>query len=193
MNSTQTRQARSPRQIANKAYTLATKKINFDDRRKKPHYHLRERLMIQHTMKKAKRVLNPEESFSMRMLAHPADDFQTPIMGAERAQHYPPPSAPQPQPSEISSSIEQDDLLITIPTPMQKSFPLLVSPSFQLSYSILHYIQWSFTSLFSHFAPSFFWSSFFFSSSANPSGKRGPFTFFSRIFQTPISRYNTFG
>lgn len=48
----------SPRQIANKAYTLAIKKLDRDDKRKKPQYSVRERLLLSNTMAKAEDVLN---------------------------------------------------------------------------------------------------------------------------------------
>ncbi|SAL95722.1 hypothetical protein [Absidia glauca] len=211
MSQTQSRQARSPRQIANKAYSLATKKISFDDRRKRPHYHLRERLMIQHTMRKAKRVLSPNESFSMRVLVHPYDTCQTPTLGSEQAQHFPPPPAlpltfeappfssttflpPLPSQSSETSSIKEEDTPVasemtpTISATITPKSSFLVYPSFHISNSILHYIQWSFTNLLKHFTPSFFWPNLFVPSigpSSNPRGKRSFFFVFPPLFQTP--------
>lgn len=48
----------SPRQIANKAYTLGCKKLDRDDKRSKQKYHVRERLLINNTISKAEEVLN---------------------------------------------------------------------------------------------------------------------------------------
>lgn len=211
MSQTQSRQARSPRQIANKAYSLATKKISFDDRRKRPHYHLRERLMIQHTMRKAKRVLSPNESFSMRVLVHPYDTFQNPTLGTEQAQHFPPPPAlpltsevppfssttflpALPSQSSESYNSKGDDtpatseMTPTISASFTPKSSFLVYPSFHISYSILHYIQWSFTNLLKHFTPSFFWPNLFVPShrlGSNPGSKRNPFFVFPPLFQTP--------
>ncbi|KAI8886893.1 hypothetical protein K501DRAFT_283614 [Backusella circina FSU 941] len=48
----------SPRQVANKAYTLATKKLDKDDKRRRPQYSIRERLLLSNTMTKAEEFLN---------------------------------------------------------------------------------------------------------------------------------------
>ncbi|KAI8997498.1 hypothetical protein BDB01DRAFT_771326 [Pilobolus umbonatus] len=48
----------SPRQIANKAYTLGNKKLDRDDRSSKQKYHMRERLLLYVTIAKAEEVLN---------------------------------------------------------------------------------------------------------------------------------------
>ncbi|CAO3628331.1 unnamed protein product [Cunninghamella blakesleeana] len=48
----------SPRQMANKAITLANKKLNQDEIRRKPKYYVRERLLIQHTMQSANHLLS---------------------------------------------------------------------------------------------------------------------------------------
>lgn len=48
----------SPRQIANKAYTLGCKKLDRDEKRSKQKYHVRERLLINNTISKAEEVLN---------------------------------------------------------------------------------------------------------------------------------------
>ncbi|KAI8344843.1 hypothetical protein BC941DRAFT_465046 [Chlamydoabsidia padenii] len=82
-------QKRSPRQIASKAYSLATKKINGDDRRKRRIYHMRERLLIQNTMSSAKTLLNNSNQSPMRvLLSDPYDYIQTSL---SRTLHYPPP------------------------------------------------------------------------------------------------------
>ncbi|KAI9280002.1 hypothetical protein BY458DRAFT_553423 [Sporodiniella umbellata] len=48
----------SPRQVANKALSLAVKKLDRDDKRKRPQYSVRERLLLSHTMARAEDVLN---------------------------------------------------------------------------------------------------------------------------------------
>ncbi|CAO3626804.1 unnamed protein product [Mucor hiemalis] len=48
----------SPRQIANKAYSLGCKKLDRDDKRSKQRYHVRERLLICNTITRAEEVLN---------------------------------------------------------------------------------------------------------------------------------------
>lgn len=48
----------SPRQIANKAYTLGCKKLDRDDKQSKQKYHVRERLLLCNTIAKAEEVLN---------------------------------------------------------------------------------------------------------------------------------------
>ncbi|CAO3653123.1 unnamed protein product [Cunninghamella echinulata] len=47
----------SPRQVANKAYSLAIKKLDKDDKRHKPKYHVRERLLLCNTLSKAEQFL----------------------------------------------------------------------------------------------------------------------------------------
>ena len=49
--------ALSPRQIANKAYSLGCKKLDRDDKRSKQRYHMRERLLLVNTIAKAEEVL----------------------------------------------------------------------------------------------------------------------------------------
>lgn len=66
----------SPRQIANKAYTLACKKLDRDDRRRRPQYHIRERVLLYNTMNKAEDVLNKRTPRTNRrvMAAEDEDD-----------------------------------------------------------------------------------------------------------------------
>ncbi|KAG1451322.1 hypothetical protein G6F56_008115 [Rhizopus delemar] len=61
----------SPRQIANKAYTLAVKKLDRDDKRKRPQYSVRERLLLSHTMAKAEDVLNKKVHTQCNILDKP--------------------------------------------------------------------------------------------------------------------------
>jgi hypothetical protein len=65
----------SPRQVANKAYTLAIKKLDRDDKRCRPQYTVRERLLLSNTMAKAEDVLNKRTPrFNRRVLACETDD-----------------------------------------------------------------------------------------------------------------------
>jgi len=60
----------SPRQVANKAYTLAIKKLDRDDKRRRPQYTVRERLLLSNTMNKAEDLLNKRTPrFNRRVLA----------------------------------------------------------------------------------------------------------------------------
>lgn len=47
----------SPRQVANKAYSLAIKKLDRDDKRSRPHYNVRERLLLCNTLSRAEQFL----------------------------------------------------------------------------------------------------------------------------------------
>jgi hypothetical protein len=60
----------SPRQVANKAYTLAIKKLDRDDKSRRPQYTVRERLLLSNTMSKAEDLLNKRTPrFNRRVLA----------------------------------------------------------------------------------------------------------------------------
>ncbi|KAG2237599.1 hypothetical protein INT48_004502 [Thamnidium elegans] len=72
----------SPRQIANKAYTLGCKKLDRDDKRSKQRYHVRERLLLCNTISKAEEVLNARtRRTNRRVMAaedeeeHSSDEF----------------------------------------------------------------------------------------------------------------------
>ncbi|KAI8079007.1 uncharacterized protein B0P05DRAFT_542025 [Gilbertella persicaria] len=67
--------AMSPRQIANKAYSLAIKKLDKDEKRRRPQYSIREKLLLSNTMAKAESVLNKQLPRSnRRVLAFEQDD-----------------------------------------------------------------------------------------------------------------------
>ncbi|KAL0079896.1 hypothetical protein J3Q64DRAFT_1751673 [Phycomyces blakesleeanus] len=68
--------AMSPRQVANKAYSLACKKLDRDDRRSRPRYNIRERLLLCNTINKAEDVLNKRtQRFNRRVLSIEDEDF----------------------------------------------------------------------------------------------------------------------
>ncbi|CAO3685397.1 unnamed protein product [Umbelopsis vinacea] len=79
--------ASSPRQVATRAYSLACKKLDRDERNDKPKYAIRERLLLYRTMLQAEEVLQKrtrrtirrvmdaeedEEAFSLRKSCQPA-------------------------------------------------------------------------------------------------------------------------
>lgn len=64
----------SPRQIANKAYTLGYKKLDRDDKRSQQKYHLRERLLLYNTITKAEEVLNARTRRTNRRVMAAEDD-----------------------------------------------------------------------------------------------------------------------
>ncbi|KAL9560144.1 hypothetical protein PS6_000351 [Mucor atramentarius] len=92
----------SPRQVANKAYSLAIKKLDRDDKRRRPHYTVRERLLLSNTMTKAEDVLNKRTPRSNRRVL--ASEFDDDLSICPPATHIPPPAPiqvqPQPQAEE---------------------------------------------------------------------------------------------
>ncbi|ORZ13213.1 hypothetical protein BCR42DRAFT_72819 [Absidia repens] len=176
-------QARSPRQIAKKAYSTASKKISLDDRRKRQHYHMRERLLIQNTMMKAEMMLNSQSSKlsnSKVALSCPFDNIKTPSR-----HHYPPPP-PLSKPEQLSATltshttksqsfpavtlketsqqpcttISPTPSLLTANTSLQKSSTASITP-FHFLHSIINYLRLPFFELFR--LPSFIsWSTFLF-------------------------------
>ncbi|ORZ13149.1 hypothetical protein BCR42DRAFT_419285 [Absidia repens] len=64
----------SPRQIANKAMTLGCKKLDTDDKRTRPQYNVRERLLICNTIAYAEQVLNQRTRRTNRRVMAAEDD-----------------------------------------------------------------------------------------------------------------------
>lgn len=64
----------SPRQMASKAYSLACKKLERDEKRHRPHYTVRERLLLYNTMNKAEEVLNKRSARTNRRVLAAEDD-----------------------------------------------------------------------------------------------------------------------
>lgn len=64
----------SPRQIANKAYSLGCKKLDRDDKRSKQQYHVRERLLLCNTIAKAEEVLNARTRRTNRRVMSAEDE-----------------------------------------------------------------------------------------------------------------------
>ncbi|KAI8880974.1 hypothetical protein K501DRAFT_286625 [Backusella circina FSU 941] len=64
----------SPRQVANKAYSLGCKKLDRDGKRSKQRYHVRERLLLCNTIAKAEDVLNSRTRRLNRRVMSAEDD-----------------------------------------------------------------------------------------------------------------------
>ncbi|KAI9282257.1 hypothetical protein BY458DRAFT_497643 [Sporodiniella umbellata] len=64
----------SPRQIANKAYTLGCKKLEKDDKRNHPKYQLRERVLLGNTISKAEESLNAKTKRHNRRVVSAEDE-----------------------------------------------------------------------------------------------------------------------
>lgn len=65
----------SPRQVANKAYSLAIKKLDRDDKRSRPRYNVRERLLLCHTLTHAEQFLQKRTArTNRRVMAFEEDD-----------------------------------------------------------------------------------------------------------------------
>ncbi|KAF7725820.1 hypothetical protein EC973_009243 [Apophysomyces ossiformis] len=65
----------SPRQVANKAYKLACTKLDRDEKRRRPQYTIRERVLLFNTIVKAEDVLSKRtQRFNRRVLAFEQDD-----------------------------------------------------------------------------------------------------------------------
>lgn len=86
----------SPRQIANKAYTLGCKKLDRDDKRSKQRYHVRERLLLCNTISKAEEVLNARtRRTNRRVMAaedeeeHSSDEFSMKHVVNNKENHSP--------------------------------------------------------------------------------------------------------
>ncbi|CAO3583710.1 unnamed protein product [Absidia cylindrospora] len=70
----------SPRQVANKAYSLAIKKLDRDDKRNRPQYNVRERLLLCNTLCKAEQFLQKRTARSnRRVMAFEDDDMTSPV------------------------------------------------------------------------------------------------------------------
>ncbi|CEP15721.1 hypothetical protein [Parasitella parasitica] len=99
----------SPRQVANKAYSLAIKKLDKDDNRRRPHYTVRERLLLSHTMTKAENLLNKCTPCSNRRVL--ASEFDDDVITCPSTANIPPPP-----PIHTPQSSERPDILSSAPT-----------------------------------------------------------------------------
>ncbi|KAG2226108.1 hypothetical protein INT45_011725 [Circinella minor] len=99
----------SPRQVASKAHSLACKKLDRDEKRRRPSYHIRERVLLQNTMNKADAVLNKRQARTNRRVLAAEDDevgYDDPPQ-QQHQQHYPPHHH---SPLAISNMEEDDEL-----------------------------------------------------------------------------------
>ncbi|KAL0092611.1 hypothetical protein J3Q64DRAFT_1223494 [Phycomyces blakesleeanus] len=99
----------SPRQIATKALTLGCKKLDRDDRRRKPKYSIRERLLLCITISNAEEVLNKRTRRTNRRVMDAEEDLE------DLKQHAP-------SPKELHSPLRS--LVITELEPTQPQPPL---------------------------------------------------------------------
>ncbi|GAA5809394.1 hypothetical protein MFLAVUS_002802 [Mucor flavus] len=108
----------SPRQVANKAYSLAIKKLDKDDKRRRPQYSVRERLLLSNTMNKAEDVLNKRTTrLNRRVLSFESDEDVIPS-----PLDHPPPAPVQEQmivtpPPQPMAHIKNESPIITAPSP----------------------------------------------------------------------------
>jgi hypothetical protein len=78
----------SPRQIANKAYSLGCKKLERDDKRTKQQYHVRERLLIFNTIARAEEVLSSRTRRTNRRVMNAEENEEEALKEiTERIQH----------------------------------------------------------------------------------------------------------
>ncbi|KAI9258998.1 hypothetical protein BDA99DRAFT_538920 [Phascolomyces articulosus] len=83
----------SPRQVASKAHSLACKKLDRDEKRRRPSYHIRERVLLNNTMIKADALLNKRQARTNRRVLAAEDDevgYDDPPQTQQHHQHYPP-------------------------------------------------------------------------------------------------------
>jgi len=73
--------ASSPRQIATRAYNLACKKLERDEKRSKPTYMIRERLLLYRTMVQAEEVLQKRTRRTIRRVMDAEEDEESFTIG----------------------------------------------------------------------------------------------------------------
>ncbi|KAI9470578.1 MAG: hypothetical protein EXX96DRAFT_362188 [Benjaminiella poitrasii] len=82
--STTTNNILSPRQIANKTYTLAIKKLDKDNKSCKPHYSVREKLLLSNAMVFAEEFLNKRTPRSSRRVLAFEDEYDDTIQSVSK-------------------------------------------------------------------------------------------------------------
>ncbi|KAI8975206.1 hypothetical protein BDF20DRAFT_877400 [Mycotypha africana] len=113
----------SPRQIANKAYTLSSKKLNRDERQSKPQYSIRERLLISQTMLEAEALLNKRKArHNRRVMAFEDEDEY--FMSRTERMTIPPPPQPLAQQVKNDTKTRSHDIL-----PMEELDSTILTPS----------------------------------------------------------------
>ncbi|KAI8088942.1 uncharacterized protein BX664DRAFT_358557 [Halteromyces radiatus] len=83
----------SPRQVATKALTLGCKKLDRDDKRSRPQYNVRERLLLCNTIAHAEEVLNKRTRRTNRRVMAAEDDeedhqFDTTGTSSQHMEHF---------------------------------------------------------------------------------------------------------
>ncbi|KAI8985042.1 hypothetical protein BDB01DRAFT_788711 [Pilobolus umbonatus] len=104
----------SPRQVANRAYSLAFKKLDRDEKRRKPQYSVRERLLLSYTINRAEDLLNKHSPRSRKILNVDHDGDILPPK-----QHIPPPSPVMMEEIQPVAQIKQELPRMMVPTPEQ--------------------------------------------------------------------------
>ncbi|CAM0142925.1 hypothetical protein VKS41_002495 [Umbelopsis sp. WA50703] len=74
--------AASPRQIATKTYNLACKKLDRDEKKSKPNYNIRERLLLYRTMVHAEEVLQKRTRRTIRRVMDAEEDEDSFTLGS---------------------------------------------------------------------------------------------------------------
>ncbi|KAJ2959017.1 hypothetical protein NQZ79_g5438 [Umbelopsis isabellina] len=74
--------AASPRQIATKTYNLACKKLDRDEKKSKPNYNIRERLLLYRTMVHAEEVLQKRTRRTIRRVMDAEEDEESFTLGS---------------------------------------------------------------------------------------------------------------
>ncbi|CAO3657090.1 unnamed protein product [Mucor hiemalis] len=97
----------SPRQVANKALSLAVKKLDKDDKRRRPQYTVRERLLLSNTMIRAEDLLNKRTTRTNRRVMIGEDDDVLPPAKKMAIAPPPPVAAPVIAAAMAATPIEQ--------------------------------------------------------------------------------------
>ncbi|KAG1293907.1 hypothetical protein G6F62_009164 [Rhizopus arrhizus] len=124
----------SPRQIANKAYTLGCKKLDRDDKRSHQRYHLRERLLLYNSIAKAEEVLNARTKRTNRRVMAAEDEEESGNEEYSRNNHPINHPIHSPLSQEEEEEEEQDIPLLTPST----STSTIASNSSTISSHLLH-------------------------------------------------------
>lgn len=128
----------SPRQIANKALTLAVKKLDKDDKRRRPQYSVRERLLLSNTMTRAEDLLNKRTARTNRRVMIAEDDDVLPPAKKMAIAPPPPVAAPVLAAAKAAAPIEQKQvekpIVATVtPTPIAAPLPQIKNESPMIS------------------------------------------------------------
>ncbi|CAO3673719.1 unnamed protein product [Rhizopus stolonifer] len=101
----------SPRQIANKVYTLGCKKLDRDDKRSHQKYHLRERLLLYDIIAKAEEVLSSRIKRTNRRVMAAEDDEESDEFSLKHNTHH-----NQPHHSPLREEQQEEDIPLLTPS-----------------------------------------------------------------------------